>query len=147
MQNIENLALRLKNERKVFGKPVWEIGFKHGIEDAYIMSFEDIYLISKHIGLATSEDFFETYSSSERKKKITNSPEEESGELMDEIFPFSGYKDAFDIYCEGWAEGVIHVWNQVTDKLNSNYYEKSHSNKWSRNRKFTESHESDPPVC
>jgi predicted transcriptional regulator len=84
---------RLRLEKQVASKEWHETGFTEGIEDAQELSYEDFQALEKG---EISEEVREW--------------------VKDKHFQYLENPDE-DIYFKGWAEGVLHFWNEIKDQL------------------------------
>jgi len=118
MSDIGNLALRLIKERKNSTKIYREQGFKDGIKDAFKLSYNDFYCIQSFNGTAQSKELFSMCASSQRKENIKKEPDKKFEEMMEDDDNFIyRFRDHMDVYCRGWVDGVLEIWNKIKDNL------------------------------
>jgi hypothetical protein len=137
MQDIEKLMLRLKKEKedaekedaakvKVVEEDPYEIaekkGFLAGIEDAYKMKYTEFLEFLDFLNVYTPYHLLGCYASRQTKEKLNTLQDYVyfNGENCGEFFELTDAQFnalANDIFCEGWTDGVLHIWNQVKDKL------------------------------
>jgi hypothetical protein len=118
MSDIGNLALRLIKERENSTKRYRKQGSKDGIVDAFKLSYYDFYRIQWFNGTAQAEDLFSMCASSQRKENVKKEDERQFDEMIesDDQFIYR-LRDHMDVYCRGWADGVLEIWNKIKDKL------------------------------
>ena len=113
-EDIEQLAIVFKEERKEYSRAFFEEGFRDGIKDAC----KTDYMWMCHVAYGQDEppeDVFEAGASKDTSEKFEN----DAFETTDNDYTRVGYvqDDARDFYVQGWVAGFIDVWQRVCTKL------------------------------
>jgi len=109
----EKLIKRLQIER-VESPQIWqETGFRHGVEDANKLHFEDFNFISNvYIGMLFPED---KRDDSYVSKSINVLKGYEV--VIDRIKIMKSEGIDIDIYMRGWIQGVMEIWKQIKEDV------------------------------
>jgi predicted CopG family antitoxin len=93
---MDKVVERLRLEKQEANQEWKETGLSHGLEDAQELSYDDFRAIKKG---EISED--------NREWVLEKN-------FDDDAKPDS---DEFDVYLEGWTEGVLHFWDEIEDQI------------------------------
>ena len=93
---MDRVVERLRLEKQEANQEWKETGLEHGLENAQELSYEDFRAIEKG---EISED--------NREWLLETNFDEDAKPDSDE----------FDVYLEGWTEGVLHFWDEIKDQI------------------------------
>lgn len=93
---MDKVVERLRLEKQEANQEWKETGLSHGLEDAQELSYDDFRAIEKG---EISED--------NREWVLEKN-------FDDDAKPDS---DEFDVYLEGWTEGVLHFWDEIKNRI------------------------------
>jgi hypothetical protein len=110
--DIEQLAIVFKEERKEYSQKFYEEGFRDGMKDAFKTDYEWMCQVAYRRD-APPEEVFEIGASKDTDEKLANNAFE-TADMTDDGYLLD---DAHDFYVEGWVAGFIDVWYRVCAKL------------------------------
>jgi len=121
--NDDDLARRLKQEKKVSQQEYREAGFKLGVKDAYHLPYVNFKIIAANSGW----DFDQFFDSELQKLGASATTLNEIPKYEEEIIGDTdtehsddlqlAFEEAIEMFFFGWIDGVISVWDKIKKSL------------------------------